>query len=152
MTDETPHPPRRLIVVPVAKDSLNRVLLCRMAPDRGVFPGRWALPGGGVEDGERIEDALRREIIEELGVELESAEPLFFKDAVLPKTLADGSVTKLQMVFLIYGCRLSSQTLELNDELDRYDWVAVEDVDNYGLTDLTRETLIEIGWLSAGSD
>ena len=32
-------------------------LLCKMADDRGVFPGQWALSGGGVEPGERIEEA-----------------------------------------------------------------------------------------------
>ena len=54
------QPQSRLIVVPVAVDASDRVLLCKMAPDRGVFPGQWALPGGAVEPGEAIEDALRR--------------------------------------------------------------------------------------------
>ncbi|MDI5349372.1 NUDIX domain-containing protein, partial [Salmonella enterica subsp. enterica serovar Kentucky] len=40
-------------------------LLCKMADNRGVFPGQWALSGGGVEPGERIEEALRREVREE---------------------------------------------------------------------------------------
>src|SRR5215475_8397568 len=92
----------RLIVVPLAVDEERRVLLCRMAPDRGVFPGQWALPGGGVEPGERIEEALRRETREELGVELASFQPALFKDAVLEKTYADGTRRPLHMIFLVY--------------------------------------------------
>ena len=79
-------PQTRLIVVAVVTDDERRVLLCRMAPDHGVFPGQWALPGGGVEPGERIEAALRREVREELGIDLRSATPLLFKDDVLKKT------------------------------------------------------------------
>ena len=66
----------RTCVVPVICDDRGRVLLVKMAPNRGVFPGQWALPGGGVEPGERIADALAREVREELGIELASAEPL----------------------------------------------------------------------------
>jgi nucleoside triphosphatase len=106
----------RVIVVPLLTDADGRVLLCRMAPDRGVFPGQWALPGGGVEPTERIVDALRREVREELGIELASSEPLLFKDAVLAKALADGSQESLHMIFLVYRCTPASLSLSLNEE------------------------------------
>lgn len=56
---------QRTIVCPLIQND-GAYLLCKMADDRGVFPGQWALSGGGVESGERIEEALRREIREEL--------------------------------------------------------------------------------------
>ncbi|MEH2720325.1 nucleoside triphosphatase NudI, partial [Klebsiella pneumoniae] len=58
----------RTIVCPLIENK-GHYLLCKMAADRGVFPGQWAL-SGGVEPGERIEEALRREIREELGEKL----------------------------------------------------------------------------------
>lgn len=60
---------QRTIVCPLIQND-GAYLLCKMADDRGVFPGQWALSGGGVEPGERIEEALRREIREELGEQL----------------------------------------------------------------------------------
>jgi mutator protein MutT len=45
----------------------GRVLVCRR-PLSGPHPGKWEFPGGKVESGETIEEALRREIREELDV------------------------------------------------------------------------------------
>jgi nucleoside triphosphatase len=137
----------RLIVVAVVTDDDDRVLLCRMAPDRGVFPGQWALPGGGVEAGERIEAALRREAREELGVELSSATPLLFKDAVLEKTFEDGRREPIHMVFLVYRCRPASRDIVLNEEFSEFAWAARADLEALELSPLTRETLTSAGLL-----
>ncbi len=34
------------------------------------FQGHWSIPGGGLEFGERLEDAVRREVMEETGLEI----------------------------------------------------------------------------------
>jgi nucleoside triphosphatase len=136
--------------VAVVTDDTGRVLLCRMAPDRGVFPGQWALPGGGVEPGEGIEAALRREVREELGIDLRAATPLLFKDDVLEKTLEERRRELLHMVFLIYACRPASTDIVLNEEFSEFLWADRKDLEALELSPLTRDTLVSAGLLTAG--
>ena len=142
---ETPR--RRVIVVPIIRDAEESVLICRMPKDRGVFPGQWGLPGGGVELGERIDDALHRETNEELGLRVQHLRPLFFKDTIREKRYADGRVELLHMVFLIYECRvdplLTATAPTLNDEFDAFAWVQPGKLRDYELNSATIETFRE---------
>src|SRR5262245_15144704 len=108
--------PTRLIVVPIIRSEDGAVLICKMPSDRGGFPGQWALPGGGLEAGETLVQALRREVREELGVNLVSSTPLGFRDLLHEKLFADGHRRLLYMVFLLFDCRIDSMSLTLNDE------------------------------------
>ena len=57
-------------VVAAILQSGDCVLLCHRAPDRRWYPDVWDFPGGHVEDGEGPEQALRRELTEEIGVDV----------------------------------------------------------------------------------
>ncbi|QJF16869.1 nucleoside triphosphatase NudI [Phytobacter diazotrophicus] len=133
---------QRTIVCPLIQNE-GDYLLCKMADDRGVFPGQWALSGGGVEPGERIEDALRREIREELGEKLvlQQITPWTFSDDVRIKTYADGSKEEIYMIYLIFDCISANREVEINEEFQDYSWGSPADLTKYDLNVATRRTL-----------
>jgi nucleoside triphosphatase len=142
----------RLIVVPIIRDLEDRILLCKMAPDRGVFPGQWALPGGGVEPGETLMAALEREALEELGAHVISADPQFFKDGVFEKTFSDGSRRSIYVVFLLYECRISEEMIHLNDEFTDYSWATPTNLVEFDLNIATIDTFQRLGLIPVASD
>ncbi|BDH45110.1 nucleoside triphosphatase NudI [Salmonella enterica subsp. enterica serovar Choleraesuis] len=140
---------QRIIVCPIIENQ-GAILLCKMPKNRGVFPGQWALSGGGVEPGERLEEALKREVREELGdrITLESITPFTFSDDIRTKTYADGSTETLYMVYLIFDCRSSSRDVVINEEFEEFAWVEPQDLPRYDLNVATRATLKARGLLA----
>jgi 8-oxo-dGTP diphosphatase len=60
--------PHQVVAVILRRE--DEVLLCHRAPTRRWYPDVWDFAGGHVEPGEQPQDALRREVLEELGVTL----------------------------------------------------------------------------------
>jgi 8-oxo-dGTP diphosphatase len=62
------------VAVGVLIDQQGRFLLTSR-PDGKVYAGHWEFPGGKLEAGETVDAALRRELIEELGITIAAAQP-----------------------------------------------------------------------------
>lgn len=62
------------VVAAVLIDRTGRFLLAQRPPGK-VYAGYWEFPGGKVEAGEALAQALRRELLEELGIEVRTAYP-----------------------------------------------------------------------------
>lgn len=137
---------QRIIACPLIQNA-GEYLLCKMASDRGVFPGQWALPGGGVEPGETIEAALRREITEELGAELliSDVTPWTFRDDVRNKTYPDGTTEEIYMIYLIYDCRSVNRVITFNNEFQEIIWVPPNSLKEMDLNEATRITFTQKG-------
>lgn len=60
--------PAKHRVVSGVLTAAGRVLLCHRRADRAWYPDVWDFPGGHVEDGETLPEALARELREELGI------------------------------------------------------------------------------------
>ena len=85
---------KRLSVMAWIEDAFGAVVFVRQARDGR----RWTLPGGKVKTGEALISALRREVREEIGVEIAAAAPLDILDR--PRS---GAVTILYRVLLKPG-------------------------------------------------
>jgi len=138
----------RIIVVGIIQNSRDEYLICKKPVTRGVFPGQWALPGGGIEAGERMIDALRREIREEVGIEIEAIEPMFFKDGQHLKLFPNASSQNIYMIFLLFSCRACSEDVRLGDEFEEYAWVKKEALQDYDLNEQTKDTFAHLGLFS----
>jgi nucleoside triphosphatase len=130
----------RLIVVGVVQNAQDEYLICKMPAWRGVFPGQWGLPGGGIEAGETAEAALRRELQEEIGVAVSDIQPLFFTEGKYTKTFPDGSQQEIYMVFLLFSFRATDPQVQLNPEFEEFAWVKAKDLLSYDLNVETVKT------------
>jgi 8-oxo-dGTP pyrophosphatase MutT (NUDIX family) len=75
----------------------------------------WATPGGGIEPGETSREALRRELIEEVGLTLDHDPPLVWRRTVVVEALVEGYDGVLEDVYLIPVDRFDPRG-ELTDE------------------------------------
>jgi len=132
-------------VVGIVQNEKEQYLIGKMPVERGVFPGEWGLPGGGIEDGETIETALRRELREELGLEILDIRPLFFSDGLYKKSFPDGSLQDIYMIFLVFSCKAVSEEVKLNLEFSQYAWVDPATLQNYDLNSATIKTFQRVG-------
>ncbi len=79
------RPPLVLVAACVLLDGEGRILIAKR-PEGRPLAGLWEFPGGKMEPGEAPEDALIRELAEELGIEIATADltPLTFVSHVYP--------------------------------------------------------------------
>jgi ADP-ribose pyrophosphatase YjhB (NUDIX family) len=72
----------RIVVAAIIRNG-NKLLLVKEILESGRE--YWIFPGGGVKFGENLEEAVKREIKEELGMEIEIEKLLTFKEAIFPE-------------------------------------------------------------------
>lgn len=139
----------RIIVVPIITNQNGEYLICKMSKHKGVFPGQWGLPGGGIEPNERMCDALHREVREELGIKIDKISPWNFRDDLKIKTFSQETKEEIYMVYLIFDCCTDDLNIVLNDEFEKYAWVKPEHLSDYDLNEATKITFKQKNILSS---
>ncbi|PLX21015.1 hypothetical protein C0584_04495 [Candidatus Parcubacteria bacterium] len=102
-------------------------------------PGKWGLPGGRVDEGEGKEEAFRREIKEELGIDEFQIHNTVDYDLfyVRPSKTVCGIVSYIEN---------SSSEIILSDEHKSFAWVTEDELDNYNFIWPTLSNMIKKGF------
>ena len=133
----------------VIVDAAGLVLLVK----RGSEPmlGRWSIPGGLVELGETLLDAVRREVAEETGLSIQPESVVEVVDRIHLDEKADeetSSAVRYHYVIVDYWCRVVEGYAKAASDAADLRWASPlewRDTDVYGLEALTIQ-VIEKGW------
>ena len=106
------------VVAVIEKD--GRILI-QKRPSRGLLADLWEFPGGKVEPGESLTAALRREVREELGVEVEDVRRL---------TTVQHAYTRFLVTLHAYACRIRDSNFKTGP---RRRWVTLDSIRRYPL-------------------
>jgi nucleoside triphosphatase len=100
----------------------------------------YGIPGGHVEIGETAEETAKREIMEEVGLEIEDIGFLLFQEAIFPEEF----YKRKHFIFLDYIAKAKTTNVTLdNRECMEYVWVTLDEALKLPLNRYTRKTIVE---------
>ena len=111
----------------------EKILLVQKSSDDPDHPGRWEVPGGRMEFGEGVDEHLKREVMEEVGLDVDPGVPFFLWEWRLNRTNADGHPIDIQIVAVARICKTHSidvctEYRVEGDFLDVTRWVHFDDL------------------------
>jgi len=123
------YPARPFLAVSAAIYRDGRILLVRRAraPGRDLF----SLPGGVVEAGETLTEAVAREVLEETGLTVEPVQLAGYREAIVRD--AQGRVER-HFVILPFACRWRAGEAAPSDEVAEARWVKPDEITNLKTT------------------
>jgi len=101
--------------------------------------GKYVIPGGHIELGEKIEEALRREVKEETGLDVDDIEFIRFQEFIFDQAFWQ----KRHFIFLEFACKTNSSQVKLNSEGQEYLWVSLKEALKLPVEPYTRKTIEE---------
>lgn len=119
----------------LVSDGVGRVLLARTTKWRGL----WGVPGGKVDWGETLEDAVAREFREETGLILTDIRYAQTQQAVLSPEFHKPS----HMLLFDFFARADQTEITPNEEIAEWAWVTLAEAAAYPLNTYTR-TLVKL--------
>ena len=114
----------------------GEVLLCRSKKWKDYY----TIPGGHIELGERIEEALMRDVREEVGLDVEPVKLLLMQEAIYSEEFHK----RRHFIFLDYLCKSDTREAHVdNQEIQSYIWVKPEEALKLVVDTFTKRLLKE---------
>jgi ADP-ribose pyrophosphatase len=137
---EYPDHPRVGVGAVVLRE--GRILLVR----RGVEPARglWAIPGGGLQLGETLQEGAEREILEETGIVIRAGEPVFTCDSL--QRDEEGRLRFHYVIVDMSADYVNGDVKGADDALEAR-WVAPAEIRELAVTKTTLKLLTQIGFI-----
>jgi A/G-specific adenine glycosylase len=132
ITPESEPVPHHDIAVGLVFD--DDQLLIQRRPDEGLLGGLWEFPGGKQEEDESMEAACRRELKEELGIEV-AVEDLFY-------TLSH-AYSHFKITLHAFRCHIDNGTPEARED-QPFTWVGLDELDEYAFPRANRRLIEEL--------
>lgn len=130
------YPSRPLVGVgAVIKKGRRVVVVRRKAPP---LEGQWSIPGGLVEVGEALHEAVAREAREETGLTVAVGELLEVFERILPGSRGR---TRYHFVLLDYLCRPVGGRLRAGSDAARARWVTGNELDQLPIADSAKQVI-----------
>jgi mutator protein MutT len=130
------YPERPILGVGAIIADSGRVLLVERGHD--PLKGVWSVPGGVVEVGEYLKDAVRREVREETGLEVEPVSIVEVFERIMPD--ASGR-TEYHYVLVDYLCRVTGGRLHAESDVSDARWVPRAELGSYRITEGTLDVI-----------
>lgn len=130
------YPERPLLGVGGVVIDDGRVLLVRRASE--PLKGEWSIPGGLVELGEKLLDAIKREVLEETGLLVEPGEVLELFDSIWRD--AEGRC-QYHYVLVDYLCQVTGGKLQAATDVSDARWASVEELPDFKLRPATESVI-----------
>jgi 8-oxo-dGTP diphosphatase len=119
------------VVVAAIIEKEGKILLGQKPKDIGPYPNTWHLPGGGVHlDDESLEEAIKREIREECGIQVDSMTKISFDEDIEP----DKHGEPTRYLFLTYKVRYVSGDVKASDDIIKLRWFSYDMLTTIPLT------------------
>ena len=130
------YPDRPIASVAACVFKGDRVLLIKRA--RQPSQGLWSVPGGAIELGETIRDAVKRELREECGIEIEVDRVINTVDLILPDE--KGRIWFHYVVTYLLARYISGEACPGSDALE-VRWARSEELDTLNMTPAVRKNM-----------
>ena len=134
MQRKYPHHP--LIGVGALVKAEDQIVVVRR--EREPAKGLWSIPGGLLELGERLSDGVKREVLEETGLDVEIDHLLDVFDNIV---YDEKGKILYHYVLIDYLCRSSQRTLKTATDVKEARWIRLRDIDNLQTTKTLKRLL-----------